>query len=323
MQQSVTYSAGREGCKIPDEPVLSDVVLQRVTGSVTESRMPTPCDAALRYQEPHWSFCFAATLAWIEFCVFVCAGSRSCQRHNKVCSEHYQYRNKQRHWQPRILFAAKSKSLSHFITSIIFELCKLFIFPWLISKMVFAERGETISGGNFHGEYPAKVRLGSWLCFACLLYFLLGFLRHTFFSGRLWTFYLLRSMSWPLSARGGLKGCATRLWASCLPSWSMRVDSIQASWLHTARLLHWVRAPRTFTEFKENVLIQVFMALFDFSFREQGLVSSLLCGLSVHQCCHRGPCVHGRLGCQEGSEGCGACWARWCVFLTWFQWSAE
>jgi hypothetical protein len=23
--------------------------------------------------------------------------------------------------------------------------------------MVFAERGETISGGNFHGEYPAKV----------------------------------------------------------------------------------------------------------------------------------------------------------------------
>lgn len=24
-------------------------------------------------------------------------------------------------------------------------------------KMVFAERGETISGGNFHGEYPAKV----------------------------------------------------------------------------------------------------------------------------------------------------------------------
>jgi histidine ammonia-lyase len=23
--------------------------------------------------------------------------------------------------------------------------------------MVFADRGETISGGNFHGEYPAKV----------------------------------------------------------------------------------------------------------------------------------------------------------------------
>lgn len=23
--------------------------------------------------------------------------------------------------------------------------------------MVFAERAETISGGNFHGEYPAKV----------------------------------------------------------------------------------------------------------------------------------------------------------------------
>lgn len=23
--------------------------------------------------------------------------------------------------------------------------------------MVYANRGETISGGNFHGEYPAKV----------------------------------------------------------------------------------------------------------------------------------------------------------------------
>ena len=25
-------------------------------------------------------------------------------------------------------------------------------------KMVFVDRGEIISGGNFHGEYPAKVR---------------------------------------------------------------------------------------------------------------------------------------------------------------------
>ena len=24
--------------------------------------------------------------------------------------------------------------------------------------MVFAEKGEIISGGNFHGEYPAKVK---------------------------------------------------------------------------------------------------------------------------------------------------------------------
>lgn len=25
------------------------------------------------------------------------------------------------------------------------------------NPLVFAERGETVSGGNFHGEYPAKV----------------------------------------------------------------------------------------------------------------------------------------------------------------------
>ena len=26
-----------------------------------------------------------------------------------------------------------------------------------INQMVFADKGEIISGGNFHGEYPAKV----------------------------------------------------------------------------------------------------------------------------------------------------------------------
>ena len=28
-------------------------------------------------------------------------------------------------------------------------------------QMVFADRGEIISGGNFHGEYPAKVSLAT------------------------------------------------------------------------------------------------------------------------------------------------------------------
>lgn len=180
---------------------------------------------------------------WLNVNIFpvsVHAGSWSCQWHNKVCSEHHQYRNKQRYWQPCILFAHKNRSLSHITTSIIFKLSVLFIFSWLISKMVFAERGETISGGNFHGEYPAKVRMCLFFLSVCCSFF--GFLRHTFFSRRLWTFYLLQSMSWPLSVRGGLKGCVTPLWVSCRPSWSMRVDSIQASWLHIVLLLHWVGA---------------------------------------------------------------------------------
>lgn len=195
---------------------------------------------------PHRSSCISTMLAWVlvkcqHFPVSVHAGSWSCQWHNKICSEHHQYRNKQRYWQPCILFAHKNRSLSHITTSIIFKLSVLFIFSWLISKMVFAERGETISGGNFHGEYPAKVRM--WVSIflsVCCSFF--GFLRHTFFSRRLWTFYLLQSMSWPLSVRGGLKGCVTPLWVSCRPSWSMRVDSIQASWLHIVPLLHWVGA---------------------------------------------------------------------------------
>ena len=43
--------------------------------------------------------------------------------------------------------------------------------------MVFAELGETMSGGNFHGEYPAKVC--TCVCFSdykesCKLYYLLS-----------------------------------------------------------------------------------------------------------------------------------------------------
>ena len=33
----------------------------------------------------------------------------------------------------------------------------------LFWKMVFASRGETVSGGNFHGEYPAKVSFSELL----------------------------------------------------------------------------------------------------------------------------------------------------------------
>lgn len=33
--------------------------------------------------------------------------------------------------------------------------------PLTYLQLVFAETGETMSGGNFHGEYPAKVKLHS------------------------------------------------------------------------------------------------------------------------------------------------------------------
>lgn len=46
--------------------------------------------------------------------------------------------------------------------------------------MVFAERGETISGGNFHGEYPAKVCSNKTVCFD-LLWILFFSLSHLFF----------------------------------------------------------------------------------------------------------------------------------------------
>ena len=30
-------------------------------------------------------------------------------------------------------------------------------------QMVLSDRGETISCGNFHGEYPAKVKFAHWM----------------------------------------------------------------------------------------------------------------------------------------------------------------
>ena len=36
--------------------------------------------------------------------------------------------------------------------------CNLYMPVCLWLQMVFADRNTTISGGNFHGEYPAKVK---------------------------------------------------------------------------------------------------------------------------------------------------------------------
>lgn len=43
------------------------------------------------------------------------------------------------------------------------------------------------------------------------------------------------------------------------------------------------------------------------SFWEQSLVPPLFCGFSLNQCCHRGSCVHGRMGGKKSFE---SCWTR-------------
>lgn len=62
---------------------------------------------------------------------------------------------------------------------------QLIYFSWLLLKMVFAERGETISGGNFHGEYPAKVRLSAIprLTFTLVVFVLLSFIAFSVLAG--------------------------------------------------------------------------------------------------------------------------------------------
>lgn len=135
--------------------MLFDAFLQRATASVTGSRTPTPCDAVLRCPQvsfmmdslrvlsgPFWS----SVIFWSS--TFLCTGSRNRQRHHQICPEHHQHRNKQCHRQSRIL-PSEPEIPHRFLINIFFSQS--------LFKMVFAERGETISGGNFHGEYPAKV----------------------------------------------------------------------------------------------------------------------------------------------------------------------
>lgn len=84
------------------------------------------------------------------FAVSVPAGSWSCQWHNKICSEHHQYRNKQRYWQPCILFAHKNRSLSH-IT--IFKLSVLFIFFLTDFQDGFCRKRRD----NFRWKFPWRI----------------------------------------------------------------------------------------------------------------------------------------------------------------------
>ena len=87
--------------------------------------------------------------------------------------------------------------------------------------MVFASRGETISGGNFHGEYPAKVSLLELLLpLEVYSKYKPTELRYSF---RPWTTWPLVSMNLPRLAKEELKGSVTLPSASCLPSWWLKV----------------------------------------------------------------------------------------------------
>ena len=71
------------------------------------------------------------------------SSSRDCAWHYWFCARRHHYRNEFRHWQSR-----KHQFAYHFLF-----VCAQFA---LAFQIVFADRGEIISAGNFHGEYPAK-----------------------------------------------------------------------------------------------------------------------------------------------------------------------
>lgn len=87
--------------------------------------------------------------------------------------------------------------------------------------MVFAEREETISGGNFHGEYPAKViqhlKKGKKFCFFwfCFLFVSVLWFDEIFFC-RLWTIWQLVCMNSLQLVKEELRGSATLHLANCL-----------------------------------------------------------------------------------------------------------
>lgn len=86
--------------------------------------------------------------------------------------------------------------------------------------MVFAERAETISGGNFHGEYPAKViknlekekKKGFFFGLVCL--FSVIWFNEIFC--RLWTIWQSVCMNLLQLVKEELRGSATPHSVSCL-----------------------------------------------------------------------------------------------------------
>lgn len=162
--------------------------------------------------------------------------------------------------------------------------------------MVFAERGETISGGNFHGEYPAKVR---HLCSVCL--FVVVFprlLSHFIFSQALDFLSIAVHELASISERRIERLCNPSL--SELPAFLVNEGGLNSGFMiaHcTAAALGRCTRPNLMLQIQnENkrrkppvrlsihvgLLTQGILDFFDFSFREQGPVPSLLRGLPVH-----------------------------------------
>ena len=90
------------------------------------------------------------------------------------------------------------------------------------NPLVFADREEIISGGNFHGEYPAKV--GLELSFSWKL------------TCRLSTTWRLPCRSWLRWASVVWSDLWITIWAVCPHSSLPRADSTRASWLCSSAL---------------------------------------------------------------------------------------
>lgn len=107
-----------------------------------------------------WCIIIYLGLGWVVFrnlvesqhaFVFVHTGSWSRQWHNKFCSEHHQYRNKQRHWQPGILFLVKN-DLPQIVTKILLKLQIVFFFLTDVQDGFCRERRD-----NFRRKFPWRI----------------------------------------------------------------------------------------------------------------------------------------------------------------------
>lgn len=176
-------------------------------------------------------------------------------------------------------------------------------------QMVFAKRGETISGGNFHGEYPAKVdarrptgglkdtafvALSSFPP-SCQALDFLAIAVHELAS---------------ISERRIERLCNPSL--SELPAFLVNEGGLNSGFMIAHCTAASLGGTPTFSFPHRPPLTSTSLTRFPSvsSFREQSFVPPFLCGLLVHQRRHGGPRIHGGLGCQEGPESGGARGAR-------------
>lgn len=181
-------------------------------------------------------------------------------------------------------------------------------------QMVFSNREEIISGGNFHGEYPAKVHVthgchvtimwlvsytGSWL---------FGYW-HPWNSQYQWkknweadtSRYMV--VMWPLANHIHLSLLAAY---SDMPAFLVKEGGLNSGFM----IAHCTAAALGKYTIKSAAILLILKLCYSISIWEQGADPSIFCGFYYNLSWYRRPCINGRVLGKESHHNCWAC-GKW------------